>query len=350
MKLKKMIETCVLAMCVLPFVATAELSKAEWQAKVGDCANDPSAMKAIIAQVSAAEQSDFVAKVNAAIAKKPGSSESKAADFYAANKAAVSGATDKARVLAEVYATVPVEYLTDINERFATELFSRKANPEKPVSDALFVELSTNALAVVNKRCESAENAGVRQTFAAIMFVRAAEGSPEGLVNMFVSQMTDPQAKDSAAGWIAEATGMGGTEGTGGTEASYDGMLAAANAGEEPDHAVVLQMSGSSEIVEALLADLQAPGNESASGSVAGMGAGAFGNSIAGAGVPYDGTTIDIRLDRIPRGAIGSSTAVGGNSEGTNAGKENPYYSTRRGGSGAAVGQPFVPEPIDYVK
>ena len=339
--MKNMVKTCVLALCALPFVATAELSKAEWQAKVGDCANDPSAMKSIIAQVPAAEQADFVANVNAAIAKKPGSAESKAADFYAANKAAVSGATDKSAVLAEVYATVPVEYLTDINERFATELFSRNANPEKPVSDKSFVELSTNALAVVNKRCESAENAGVRQTFAALMFVRASGGSPEGLVNTYVSQMTDSQAKESAAGWISEATGAGGTE------ASYDGMLAAANAGDEPDHSIVLQMSGPSEVMEALLADLQVPGNQPASGSVAGMGAGNFGNSIAGAGLPYDGAApSDSRLNRIPRGAIGSPSAVGGNGEGTNAGEENPYYSTRRGGSGTG----FVPEPIDYVK
>ena len=345
--MKNMIKTCVLALCALPFVVTAELSKAEWQAKVGDCANDPSAMKSIIAQVPAAEQAEFVAKVNEAIAKKPGSTESKAADFYAANKAAVSGATDKSAVLAEVYATVPVEYLTDINERFATELFSRNANPEKPVSEELFVALSTKALAAVNKRCESAENAGVRQTFAALMFVRASGGSPEGLVNTYVSNMTDPQAKKSAAGWIAEATGSAGTEGAGGTEASYDGMLAAANAGDEPDHAVVLQMSGPSEVMEALLADLQAPGNQSASGSAEGMGGGVFGGSMASAGLPYDGTaTSDSRLDRIPRGAIGSPTAVGGNSEGTNAGEENPYYSTRRGGSGSG----FVPEPIDYVK
>ena len=115
MKLKKKIAVCALALCAVPFAASAELSKAEWQAKVGDCANDPSAMKATIAQIPASDQAAFVAKVNEAISKKPGSSESKAADFYAANKAAVTGASDKSAVLAEVFATVPVEYLTDIN-------------------------------------------------------------------------------------------------------------------------------------------------------------------------------------------------------------------------------------------
>ena len=342
MKLKNKIAVCALTLCAMPFAASAELSKAEWQAKVGDCANNPSAMKATIAQIPASEQAEFVGKVNEAIGKKPGSAESKAADFYAVNKAAVSGASDKSSVLAEVFATVPVEYLTDINERFATELFSRNANPEnKPISDAAFTELATNALAVVNKRCESAENAGVRQTFAALLFVRASGGSPEGLADTLVAQMTDAQAKETARSWIASA--MGGE----GQEASYNEMLDSTDAGAEPDHSVVLQMTGPAEVTEALLSDLQAPGNTSASGSPSGMGGGAFvAGSVAGSAVPADDLP-DSRLSRVPRGAIGSSTAVGGNSEGTNAGQENPYYSRHRGGSNS---EPFVPEPPDYVK
>ena len=333
MKLKKMLAAYAFALCAIPFAASAELSKAEWQAKVGECAGNPSAMKATIAQIPASDQAEFVANVNKAIAEKPGSKEAKAADFYAANKAAVSGATDKSSVLAEVFATVPVEYLTDINERFASELFNRNANPEKSVSDAAFVELSTNALAVVNQRCESAEdNVAARQAFAALMFVRASGGSPEGLTDMFVSQMTDSQAKESAGSWISEALGADGKE------ASYDSMLAAADAGDEPDHAVVLQMTGPSEVMEALLADLQAPGNESASGSSSGMGGGAFTTgSVAGSAVPSEDLS-DGRLSRVPRGALGSSTGVGGNSEGTNADEENPYYSRKRG------------ESSDYVK
>lgn len=353
MKLKNMIAACAFVLCAIPFAASAELSKAEWQAKVGECASNPSEMKATIAQIPASEQAEFVANVNKAISEKPGSKESKAADFYAANKAAMSGATDKASVLAEVFATVPVEYLTDINERFASELFNRNANPEKSVSDSAFVDLSTNTLAVVNQRCESAEdNAASRQAFAALMFVRASGGSPEGLADLYASQMTDPQAKESAGAWISEAMGSDGKE------SSYDSMLAAADAGEEPDHATVLQMTGSSEVMESLLADLQAPGNQSASGSPSGMGGGAFTTgSVAGAAVPSGG---DSSESRVPRGALGNPTAVGGNSEGTNADEENPYYSRKRGSTseppsgggsgGGSSGGGGSWEPPDYVK
>ena len=343
MKLKNMFAACALALSVMPFAASAELSKDQWLAKVGDCANNPSAMKATIAQIPASEQAEFVGKVNEAIGKKPASAESKAADFYAVNKAAVSGASDKSSVLAEVFATVPVEYLTDINERFATELFSRNANPEnKPISDAAFTELATNALAVVNARCESAENAGVRQTFAALLFIRASGGSPEGLADTLVAQMTDPQAKESASSWIADA--MGGE----GKEATYNEMLDSTDAGAEPDHSVVLQMTGPAEITEALLADLQAPDNTSASGSPSGLGGGGFvAGSVAGSAVPSDGLP-DSRLERIPRGAIGSGDGVGGNRDGTNEGEDNPYYSRRRGSTSGS--EPFTPEPPDYVK
>lgn len=349
MKLKNMVAVSAFVLCAIPFAASAELSKAEWQAKVGECAGDPAAMKATIAQIPASDQAEFVANVNKAIADKPGTKEDKAKDFYAINKAAMSGSSKdmRAEVLAEVFATVPVEYLTELNERFATELFRR--DPEDKIDNDGFVKLSTNALAVVNQRCESAEdNAGARQAFAALMFVRAFNtGTPEAgsqvttssLTDLYVSQMTDPQAKESASSWISDALGSDGKEG------SYASMIDAAGAGDEPDHAVVLQMTGPSEVMGSLLADLNAPGNQSASGSPSGYGGGEFvAGSIAGAAVPNNDLP-DSRMSRIPRGAIGSGDGVGGNSEGTNAGEDNPYHSSKRGGSTTPV-----IEPPDYVK
>ena len=349
MKLKNMIAACAFALCAIPFAVSAELSKAEWQAKVGDCANNPSEMKATIAQIPASEQAEFLANVNKAISDKPGSKEAKAADFYAINKAAVTGASKDAKssVLAEVFATVPVEYLGEINQRFATEVFRRDS--EDAIDNKKFLELSTNTLAIVNQRCESAgDGVAARQTFAALMFLRAfntgasEQGSPvttDTLKDAYISQMTDPQAKASAGTWISDALGSDGKEG------AYDGMLSAADADGAPDSAVVLQMTGPSEVIDSLLADLQAPGNQSASGSPSGMGAGNFGmsGSVAGSAVPSDDLS-DSRLSRVPRGALGSQSATGGNGEGTNEGEENPYYSRKRGSSTTPV------EPSNYVE
>ena len=340
MKLKKMLAACALTLCAVPFAASAELSKAEWQAKIGDCANNPAAMKATITQIQASEQAAFVGRVNEAIGKMPGTPEAKSAAFYVVNKAAVLGASNKKSVLAEVFATVPVEYLTDINERFATELFSREANrsyAKDKQGDEAFVKMATRTLALVNSRCESAKNAGVRQTFAALLFIRAAGGSPKGLADLLVAQMTDSQAKASASAWIAEALGSEGEE------ASYDSMLDSAGA-EEPDHSVVLQMTGPSEVIESLLSDLQDP-----SVPPSGMGSGTFvAGSVAGSAVPSEDLS-DSRLSRVPRGAIGSSSAVGGNRDGTFADDDNPYYSRRRGSSSEPSGR-TIPLPPDYVK
>ena len=355
MKLKNMIAACAFVLCAIPFAVSAELSKAEWQAKVGDCASNPSEMKAIISQIPASEQAEFLANVNKAISDKPGSKEAKAADFYAINKAAVSGASKDAKssVLAEVFATVPVEYLGEINQRFATEVFRRDS--EDAIDNNKFVELSTNTLAVVNQRCESAEgNAAARQTFAALMFIRAFNtGTPEQgsqvttetLTDLYVSQMTDPQAKSSAGSWISDALNSDGKDG------AYDNMLAAADVDDVPDSAVVLQMTGPSEVMDSLLADLKAPGNQSASGSPSGMGGGNFGasGSIAGAAVPSDDLS-DSRMSRVPRGALGSPSATGGNDEGTNEDEENPYYSRKRGSSSTTVEPSHPVEPSNYVE
>ena len=75
------------------------------------------------------------------------------------------------------------------------------------------------------------------------------------------------------------------------------------------------------------------------------MGAGNFGmsGSVAGSAVPSDDLS-DSRLSRVPRGALGSQSATGGNGEGTNEGEENPYYSRKRGSSTTPV------EPSNYVE
>ena len=119
-------------------------------------------------------------------------------------------------------------------------------------------------------------------------------------------------------------------------------MLGVAQAGEEPDHAVVTSLTGSPDVMVGLLADLAAEGSPMAT-SAAKMGAGAFlPPTIAGA-------TPGIGLNRIPRGYIASKEAVGGNADGTAAdnGEGNPYYSNKRGSSSGSEGG-YTPEPGPY--
>ena len=326
---KTALAACVLALAVSPLVAADVLPRSEWQARVGDCAQNAQTLRGTMAQVAPAEQAAFLAEVNAAIAKMPGSDEVKGALFYAANSAAVKSAAKGhvAAVLAEVFATVPPEYLTDINERFAKEIFSRTANPSRTFTDAEYEALAKGTMATINARCEKAENAGVRETFAILMFLHASNGTPANLAETLVATLPDAKNRELAANeWIKPAMGDG-------QEQTYDPMLGVAQAGEEPDHAIVTSLTGSADVMVGMLGDLAAEGSPMAT-PAAKMGAGAFlSPGIAGARPQSD-----IGLSRVPRAYVSSREAIGGNRDGRNDG-ENPYYTGKRGEPGPYAGQ-----------
>ena len=322
LKWMKLAAVCAFAMAAVPMLPANAALKPEVRALVGECAQNPQKLKQTIATLSAEDQLEFLRAVNEAISKMPGSNEVKGAAFYEANRAAVTGAgkDNLKAVLAEVFATVPTEYLTEINERFAKELFSRTANPAHVPTDAEFTKLSTDTMAVVNERCQNAEDSSVRETFAILMLVRASGGTPADLAQTLVNQLPDAQIRETALNeWIKAAMGDG-------QEQSYDPMLTSAqSADEEPDHAVVMQMTGGTQITDALLADLAEPSD--AKTNAEGIGAGAFrAPGVPGAAVLES----DIGLSRIPRAYVSSATAVGGTANGANQGG-NPYYTDSRG-------------------
>ena len=282
-------------------VGAANMPRSEWHAKVGECAQNPTLLKQTIAQLSDEDQVAFLAEVNEAISSMPGSDEVKAAAFLDANRAAVSGASPENRtaVLAEVFATVPPEYLTVINESFASDLFNRNANPSKTFSDEEYSAVAKTAMAAIVARCATAENSAVRDTFAALMFERASGGSPANLRDTLVAELPAGSQETAKSEWIPAAMGEG-------REKTYDPMLGVSGAGEEPNHAAVLQLAGP-QVGQALLADMQADGTGASSGGVS---SGAFvAPSIAGTSDIND--PVDSSLSRIPRASVFSETPVG---------------------------------------
>ena len=210
----------------------------QWHARVGECAQNPATLKQVIAQLSPADQKAFLAEVNTAISQMPGSPEAQSARFLAANRAAVSGVAPAERlgVLSEVFATVPAEHLPEITERFSLELFNRNADTTRTFTDAEYEKISKDALTAISERCESAENGGVRSTFAAMMFVKASGGGEgvESLKESLVEALPESVQAAAKNEWIPAATAE---------TPNYDAILGAAQAGEQPDHAVVTQVS-----------------------------------------------------------------------------------------------------------
>lgn len=231
---------------------SAAMPRSEWLAKVGDSALDSNVLKATMTQLSSEDKTAFLAEVNAAIGKMPGSADAKAARFLAANRAAVAaaGSADRAAVLAEVYATVQPEALTVINEEFAKNEFSRPAT----MTDAEYLAIVSAVMKRIVQRTATSEAGAVRAGFAGLMFIRAAGAvADDATVAVVASLPSDSQtvAKDM---WFPSALGKDGV-------ATYDPMLASAQAGEEPNPEVVLDIVPM-QTIESMLGDLQRGGTK----------------------------------------------------------------------------------------
>ena len=283
--MKKILLTGVAIVAALAVTEARALSLADASGSIGAAVENPVSMTETVKQLSAEDQVAYLARVNAAIDALPGSPAEKAAKYLSVNSAAMKGAAkgNLAALLAEMFATVPPEALTVINERFASDLFNRSANPEKPVSDEEMVAIAKATMTKIQARTATSDNTAVRDTFAVLMFLRASEGKPADLADVLVGQFADEKSRELAkTEWIPAAMG---------DPKSYEPMLGASDAGEQPDAAVVLAMVGA-ESATALLADLSD-----------GSGQRAFSSAAQLAGFSYipDPLTDPVGLDRVPR-------------------------------------------------
>ena len=300
------------------FLLSAEMPRSEWHAKVGDCAQDPNMLKETISQLSSADKTAFLAEVNAAIDKMPGSTDVKAAKFLAANRAAVAGAgaADRADVLAEVYATVPPEALTVINEEFAKNEFARPAT----MTDDEYTNIVAQTMTKITQRTASAESGAVRAGFAGLMFIRAAGTASDATTDAVVSSLPSDVQGDAKSSWFPSALAE---------SPSYDPMLAPAQAGDEPNPQVVLDIAAPQQ-VDSMLGDLQA--GKTDPGETAGQGTGVPGSSDpASASDPQNNS-----LSGAPRDRVQDT--------------QSPYYKGKDRGteSGSSSETEPTPEPVPY--
>lgn len=224
----------VAAMSLLAVSQAQAVSLAEARAEVAQAAEQPAKLAELMKGLSAEEQAAFLMSVNEAIEKMPVSAEKKAALAVDANKEALR-ATPKANLaamLAEVFATASLQSLTMINEVFAQELFARDADPTKPVSDEQMKATAEQTMEVIKARMKDANvsNPDERNTFAALMFLRASKGQPADLRDTLLSGLD----KAAAETWVPEALGEQGPK-------SYLAMLGD-SLEDAPDAAGVIRL------------------------------------------------------------------------------------------------------------
>jgi hypothetical protein len=247
----KTIASILVTMAALSgFAAEGSLSLAEARGKIGEAVVNPSLMTSIVKRLSAEDQKSFLADCNEAVGKMPGSAETKAATYLAVNRAALKGAAkgNLSALLAEVFATVPPEALTVVNERFASDLFNRAANPSVTYTDEQFANIAKSVMGDVAERMAKTDGAAVRNTFAILMFMRASNGTPSNLAETLSSSLPEGSRATALGEWIPEAMSE---------RRNYDPMLGAADAGELPNSSLVVQIAGP-QALDAMLGDLNA--------------------------------------------------------------------------------------------
>ena len=232
-----------------------QISLADARGKIDKAVESPAVMKEIMKRLSAEDQKKFLADVNKAIGDMPASVEEKTAKFLNINHAALTAAQkgNTTALLAEVFATVPPEALTVINERFAQDLLNRAANPNVTYTDEQFTKIATETMKAINERTEETDNGSTRSTFAILTFLRASNmtGDPlEKLQDALVDTLKHDDAKDLAKSeWIPAALGKDGRE------AGYEPILASADAGRRPDFLFTLDIAGP-QYLESILEDI----------------------------------------------------------------------------------------------
>lgn len=229
-----------------------QMSLANARGKITEAIQSPDVMKETMKRLVAEDQVKFLSEVNKAIERMPASVEERTAAFLNANHAAVAGAQkgNATALLAEIFASVSPEALTVINERFASDLLNRAANPNVSFTDEQYARVALEVQKKINARTESLDNASTRSTFAMLMFLRASNGTPTNLCDRLIATLNDEDARDLArTEWIPVALGLDGRE------ASYEPLLASADAGRRPDFAQVLVIAGPQHL-DAILADI----------------------------------------------------------------------------------------------
>ena len=286
--MKKLLMVGIVAAATAAMAAGTTISLADAAAKIAEAVESSDVMASLMKQLSAADQVAFLGKVNRAIAKQPGSQAEIAAKYIAVNSTALRNAASKdniAALLAETFATVPLEVLTLVNERFASDLFNRAADPSKKFSDEQYTKIASNLLQKIMQRTANEDNAGVRNTFAVLTFLRASNGSPADLAEKLVAEFSDEKIKGYALNeWIPAAMSP---------EKNYDPMLGAGDAGDSPDAALVMSIAGDMSTV-ALLSDLSSGINPAGGTFTSGL----FTDGLTGLPAFSEDNT---RLYRIPR-------------------------------------------------
>lgn len=201
------------------------ISLADAKGRIDKAVANPAVMKAIMRHLSAADQKQFLADVNAAIATMPGSDAERTAAFVAANRAGLEGSQkgNVATLVAESFATVAPSALPALTESLGSDLMNRATDRGRTYTDDQYLKLAQTVMEKVNARTAEVDHGDVRSGFAALMFARGSNSPTPEMTAALVAMLPASAQAAAKAEWFPAALADGGAA------AGYDAMLAAAD-------------------------------------------------------------------------------------------------------------------------
>lgn len=263
------------------------LTRAQWLKKIGESVKQESVLRETLTQVAPEERVEFTQRILKAVTRMPVGPDEKAAAFVRTAVACIAGANGEAKnkVIAEVFACVPVEYLPVVTEELAKR-FDQEYNK---LSNEQYEAIATAVVTVAIARNAQTDEPSVRNTFVILAFLRNAKNQAE-LEKKLLALLADERMRSLVASWLPAAL----------KDRNYDGLLAAADVEELViSNANLLRLVGHSQL-DRLLSQLS--GVESLS-TVVGL------NLISAPTTGLDQPT-DFGINRRPIGYQNQSTDI----------------------------------------
>lgn len=194
---------------------TTALTRVQWLKKIGESVTQESVLRETLPLVETEDRVEFAQRLLKAVTRLPVSPEEKAAAFIRTSVACIAGATGdlKYKIIAEVFAGVPVEFLPVVTEELAKR-FNQEYNK---LSDEQYEVIASAAVKEAVVRNAKTNEPSVRNTFVILAFLRGAK-NPE-LEKKLLALLPDQRMRDLVASWLPAVLG----------ERNYDALLAAAD-------------------------------------------------------------------------------------------------------------------------
>lgn len=242
-KLCGMVAVCVLTAAGIMAQEKTFFTRSQWLKQIGASVNDAAVLKGTLERVAPDDRVEFTQRILKAVSRMPVGPDEKAAAFVRTAVACIAGITGevKMRVIAEVFAVTPIEYLPVVTEELAKR-FNQELNG---LSDEQYEKIASETLQIAIERNANLDMPSVRNTFVVLAFLRGA--SNPALGNVLIALLPDERMRNLASGWVRSVVDSN----------DYEPLLAAADVDALPlrYYRTMMRVVGHS-LLDRLLAEL----------------------------------------------------------------------------------------------